>query len=410
MKKILIPLGMILATVAVADDRDEMESLFRRAQAAALEKVEAMRACSFSDQVDDELARWMVDASRVIADDMRASDHAWTNRDLPVCGMTALEPAADVRLSYNQCAREVSSLPQAAKLLLRMTAMHLGERERGQLIANAIWDQGGECSQGTQLVTGGLFSCLLYDETVTCWGDNESHTTVPSLTRPVSLAAGHNHVCAVDAYGVHCWGSSGSVNEIPGLWEPYKVSGGQSSSCALDVDGARCWGLRSHYLSEAPLFNEPTQIDNAERHACVLDQGNVACWGDDYNDAHEAPAITDATQIAVVDGASCALVNGSVQCWGAIDEDPLPRRDDIFAFDIAGSTHHGYYGCALFQNRATCFGSSSDGSTTVPQLRKPSQISTNMFHACALDDVGVKCWGSNQFGQTEVPSHLQVLR
>jgi alpha-tubulin suppressor-like RCC1 family protein len=89
---------------------------------------------------------------------------------------------------------------------------------------------------------------------------------------------------------------------------------------------------------------------------------------------------------------------------GAQDQSELNAAADtpVRAFDPLGlgAAHT----CTLARRGVACWGSSSDGQTTVPALRHPSSVTAGLSHTCALDDDGVKCWGDNTDGQTRVPT------
>ena len=71
-----------------------------------------------------------------------------------------------------------------------------------------------------------------------------------------------------------------------------------------------------------------------------------------------------------------------------------------------------FHSCALDDSGVVCWGSNSDGQTTVPALNNPVAVSAGYYHTCALDDSGVVCWGagktntgsSPEFGQSIVPA------
>ena len=60
----------------------------------------------------------------------------------------------------------------------------------------------------------------------------------------VSLSAGGEHSCAIDAeHRVHCWGSNrhGQLDASAGSYAA--VSAGDTHTCAIDLDGGlSCWG------------------------------------------------------------------------------------------------------------------------------------------------------------------------
>lgn len=122
---------------------------------------------------------------------------------------------------------------------------------------------------------GSFFTCvantpiLLGPSYVRCWGagsygqlgngvygSSSVPVTVTGLTAPTSVAAGSNHVCAVDGGLVKCWGDNyegqlgnGTRDEsnvpvtVPGITTATRVAAGGKTSCALLTGGAvKCWG------------------------------------------------------------------------------------------------------------------------------------------------------------------------
>src|SRR5262249_35444886 len=55
----------------------------------------------------------------------------------------------------------------------------------------------------------------------------------------------------------------------------------------------------------------------------------------------------------------------------------------------------GNHTCLLHVGEVSCWGRGTEGQTTVPALRNPTQVTVGDLHTCALDDDGVKCWGYN---------------
>jgi len=86
-----------------------------------------------------------------------------------------------------------------------------------------------------QIVSGGAFSCGIYQESnapTVCWGDIDAGPVVtdanfvdplaPVLVDPIimprSIAAGGGHVCGTANGGAYCWGDNrhGQLGRLPG--------------------------------------------------------------------------------------------------------------------------------------------------------------------------------------------------
>ena len=73
---------------------------------------------------------------------------------------------------------------------------------------------------------------------------------VPPLVKPIQVAAGGWHACALDAEGVKCWGSNSfGESDVPPLNQPKRIASGARYSCAFDLDGVKCWGKWTQFPS-----------------------------------------------------------------------------------------------------------------------------------------------------------------
>lgn len=228
------------------------------------------------------------------------------------------------------------------------------------------------------LVAGSRHTCaLLEDRTVRCWGDNREGQlgdgTTTSSVRPVtvtgltgslvgSIAAGHEHTCAVMEDGTaRCWGrnANGQLgngtkvdSEVPvtvtGLSGIRSIHPGVSTTCATTLVGrVHCWGrggeLGDGTVDEALTPRAITSLTNVTNlsvssnggrsnpiHVCgVRIDGSAFCWGN--NDEGqlgnnmqgisttpvEVVGVDNAVEIHAGGGHACVRVNGAVQCWGA---------------------------------------------------------------------------------------------
>jgi alpha-tubulin suppressor-like RCC1 family protein len=180
-----------------------------------------------------------------------------------------------------------------------------------------------------KIAAGGDHACaLLQDGTVECWGNNNAGevgtgsaggtvltpTRLAPLQGIADIAAGANHVCAVEKDGgaVECWGNNqfgqigvGTLMDYP---SPTPVPG---------VQGANA-------------------IFAGSNHTCVrLPGGSLECWGDNrygqlgigtYGTTRgNIDYVITPTRVAGLQGVTsacggsshtCAVVNGNVQCWG----------------------------------------------------------------------------------------------
>ncbi|MEP7157412.1 MAG: hypothetical protein ABI905_16650 [Betaproteobacteria bacterium] len=179
---------------------------------------------------------------------------------------------------------------------------------------------------GVKTVSAGLaHTCaVMTNGTVKCWGSNQNGqvgnnsfgpepvttpTTVAGLSNVVSVSAGHQHTCAVNAAGgVKCWGAPGQLGtggvqafslvpvDVAGLQSGVaSVVAGFYHTCALMLTGtAKCWGLNgfgqlgdgtmgNHRFAPVDVTVVPggiVGIAPLETSTCVLlTSGSVTCFG-----------------------------------------------------------------------------------------------------------------------------------
>jgi alpha-tubulin suppressor-like RCC1 family protein len=98
--------------------------------------------------------------------------------------------------------------------------------------------------------------CALRNEGVTCWG-GASASGLDELWDATAVAVGGHHACAIVFLGPTCWGSNGwgqlgdgtttdptTPQTLNGVGRPLQLALGDSHTCALDDDGSvQCWGL-----------------------------------------------------------------------------------------------------------------------------------------------------------------------
>ncbi len=264
--------------------------------------------------------------------------------------------------------------------------------------------------------------------------------------RVVRLAAGQDHVCALDSAGrVKCWGghdwggiglgdlerrgdNPGELAALPALdlgtgRRAVSVFAGAGHSCAiLDDRSLKCWG--TNFRGELGLGDENHR-------------------GDEPNEMGDAlPTVDLGTGRHAVDMAlglehTCALLDdGCVKCWGenwfgqlglsgpdAVGMLPGEMGDALPAVDVGAGVVVGLHAgkahtCALFQDgRLKCWGYNGRGELglgdKVDRGRDPSTmgehlpfvdfgsvrvlaVAGGMDHTCGfLGDGTLKCWGAN---------------
>ena len=114
------------------------------------------------------------------------------------------------------------------------------------------------------------------------------------------------------------------------------------------------------------------------------------------------PLIAD-YQIAIQNGHICAKHDEGIVCWGYTQgyygSTTVPTL--LNPKEISVGYQHT---CALDDTGAVCWGRNNNLQLNAPVLVNPTEIDLGGNFSCALDDAGVQCWGDNSFGQIDVPT------
>jgi alpha-tubulin suppressor-like RCC1 family protein len=245
--------------------------------------------------------------------------------------------------------------------------------------SNDLYATSGLTSGVLEVAASENYSCARSSTDVKCWGIAPSRSSYDTRVNPTavagwgadiaSIAAGHNHVCAINNNGAaSCIGNNTSgqlgggqvslPNSSP-TTAPVNVIGlsnraiqilpnrslGLGATCALNVLGqVECWGANTYNMfgrsdtvvsSTAPtLMNTApekfAQLVVGEDHLCGLGvSGKVYCWG--YNNQKqvsqsvagniapvtEVTGLSNVVQLSAGQGHSCALQSDNqIFCWG----------------------------------------------------------------------------------------------
>jgi len=188
----------------------------------------------------------------------------------------------------------------------------------------------------TEIAAGRSHTCvLLINGAVICWGDNRTSQTgvqrgprakpsppviVPHVLDAVSVAAGDEHSCSVQADGqLLCWGDNHFGQLGTGIQEHHSfppspvpiadraraVTAGRRHTCALLREGTvECWGkgfegqlgdgqgkdsltpvrvLTADSEGRSIPLDRVTALTAGSQHTCALrEDGRVYCWGSNY--------------------------------------------------------------------------------------------------------------------------------
>jgi len=290
---------------------------------------------------------------------------------------------------------------------------------------------------GLALAVGGQHACVVTDTVTRCWGKggdgqlgigvtpvDTTPVTIPGAPPFVSLVAGADHTCGLDAEGnAYCWGSNqdgqlGTQEQVdacplPCATTPRRVAGGlrfqilatgTEHTCGITLEGSTyCWGLNDVGQLGTTAANEscldgpcsripvPVQTDRTFRavtagvhHTCALDPAGAAfCWGFQLGTREKvhphpqfSPEVTAMPggrtfrQIGAGGRHTCGLTGAGVAyCWGidAIGAGPAPQESDVPV--PVGGQHRfrsvyssARTSCGLVDDgTAYCWGSNTDG-------------------------------------------------
>jgi alpha-tubulin suppressor-like RCC1 family protein len=221
-----------------------------------------------------------------------------------------------------------------------------------------------ETDRATYLSSFGHHSCVLVDDRVQCWGDNQfgqlgnhwpppdfsaepvATDSVVSNVASVRVGGGESggqyagHSCLLSSQGeLWCWGANcagqlglgvgtdGTCPSVVGFCEPGKVN--TNNVVPRPVPGIRF-----------------IQVSPGGAHTCALtNEGSVYCWGFNLGGQaavdpiavgrctdfpHKVPGLSDIVQVASGPTFSCALdASGTAHCWGSNNKSQLGTPSDL---------------------------------------------------------------------------------
>ena len=278
--------------------------------------------------------------------------------------------------------------------------------EATSVTLNAAMDGGGVLSAGPTHSCG-----LRVDQTITCWGDNESGKANPPTDKSTAVVAGASHSCGLRTdQTITCWGN----NTFGQLEAPSGTFAAITEYCGLRTDHTiTCWGLNIFGQTKDAPSGTFLAVSAVGLHACGLRKDQtITCWptsGLDLSGQPEAPA-GKFTVVAAGNFHSCAVrTERTIRCWGANDSGQSQAPTGTFVSVAPG----GFHSCGLRTDQTiTCWGANGSGQSSAPAGNFLA-VSAGQLHSCGLRvDRTITCWGSNEdlegsyIGQLDVPSGL----
>jgi len=322
-----------------------------------------------------------------------------------------------------------------------------------------------------QLSVGGHFGCvLLTSGQVQCWGNNglgqlgtypsapyysSTAVTVPgygSSHPAVQIAAGGDHVCALDSNGwVSCWGSNQEIQlgsyvgifsstpvsvSLPG--KALSITAGDSSSCAVlsgspsntlycwgDFAPTLSWGSNNPPIQMSTSNINPTQISAGLDFLCGITSsaGLEDCWGGNevgqFGDGwtgqnawaplQSGPSAVSSLATGPERTANCSIstgsfyTSGSLYCWGNNGNGQVgDNKTESIAY-----TPHLILSGGFLSGPISVSGGYQHTCALATTLK--SNSSTGSLYVA----YNIYCWGDNSVGQygngTTVSSNAPVL-
>lgn len=246
---------------------------------------------------------------------------------------------------------------------------------------------------------------LFYDHSYKFKGQLNRNVLIDmNLSDIKEIAVGDRHLCLLNNEGVRCWGddeykraerSRLTGTNITELFEnPTHIIANGGQTCAVDERDSktilRCWGhyqfglTFKHGRGALRPYIKKIHIENND--TCIVAGVKIMCWGElgEFSKipGYSVSSLFNKPIAKVTRNEICFREDKSLKCWNYKE----------YKFNIVNeSSISSNQKCSIYGSEADCEGELQD---TVPHdLKNPSQVSTSDNHACLLDDEGLKCWG-----------------
>lgn len=267
-----------------------------------------------------------------------------------------------------------------------------------------------------QMSAGHSHTCLLRDNKVHCWGNNEKgQSTTPELQAPTEIAAGGNLSCAIDQRKVHCWGDlQGNKLNPPQFDNPTKIqlSNSGDAACVLENSKLKCWGMipdnffnRMLRSGDTYMYSKPDDVvaySLGDGHMCSHEIKDLYCSLYFITPhAHQIGSLPKKWRVplnlfsiktfVVGNNQACAIDSLQLKCWLTHynQEVKIPFIKNPVAIDVKSS------GCGLNDEEVKCWGEIN----LEEKFPKGVAIAVGDRHVCAVSETDIGCWGANDMQQ-----------
>lgn len=275
-----------------------------------------------------------------------------------------------------------------------------------------------KANTNVQISAGYNHTCLLRDNHINCWGDNQyGQTNVPELRAPIAIAAGGNSSCAIDGAHVKCWGNlQGNKLTPPALVNPTNIQLSDSGdvACVLENKQLKCWGaIQTDFFNKIvklrgtqiySQLKDVMQFSLGDGHMCSYEEKGIYCASYFSNEYHHVigkepmrwpvpHSFMKPKQLAVGSTQACMLDSLRIKCWNIYY--PEVTKNILFDSPVAVDVKKSI--CALNKERIKCW-----GHLEIEEIfPKGTAVAVGENHVCAASETDTDCWGVNGLNQLD---------
>jgi hypothetical protein len=412
---LVISAGSAFAQVEVGNGGDDMRIGYKLAAETMSDRVLSLKSCSFAHGTPSDVKKWLLDNRVEFAEDIRlsAENHKWVSEDRPTCAYTYRQRNAETTYSFTRCLQTGNTRTKAEKIVVHESVHHFGfaDEDFPDRVAQAVVSAKfrlscpGTAPEADKIIlkSGRDHTCAIYQNKVYCWGDSSGLENVSpdSFTLARDLAVTPEGTCVLDDDTVRCYPDnqpSHTITNVPSHSQVEALFGGYGFVCLVDRAGSKCWGGRTtHYLDAAV---DPLSFAGTTFSGYVLEQNRVLKNVPSGNQLISAGSYINPRAIAAAQSHFCVLEDRGIACRG--DNQPVVSGIDFPTAIAVGESH----GCAIDGQNIRCWGTNGYGQApSSVSFENPYSVSAGDRFSCGADAHGVYCWGDPAY--TNVPQALK---